>query len=67
MEVKSGKDYDKHAALANVMSSNAYDVQEAIVLCNANIKKEGRITYAPIYMAQFILPVVMPEQMIYRI
>ena len=49
------------------MASSVYDIPEAIVLCNANIKKEGRITYAPIYMAQFILPVTLPEQMIYKI
>ena len=67
LEVKSGKDYVKHAALANVMASSAYDIPEAIVLCNGNIKKEGRITYAPIYMAQFILPVALPEHMIYKI
>lgn len=67
VEVKSGKDYTKHAALANIMSSQVYDIHEAIVLCSANVRREGKITYAPIYMTQFILPAALPEKMIYKV
>ena len=54
LEVKSGKDYDRHVALNNVMNNADYGIHEAIVLCNENIKKRGNVTYAPIYMLMFI-------------
>lgn len=54
LEVKSGKDYDRHKALTNVMNSAAYNIPKAYVLCNDNVKKTGKITYLPIYMLMFI-------------
>ena len=54
LEVKSGKDYDRHVALNNVMKNAEYGIREAIVLCNENLKTRGNITYAPIYMLMFI-------------
>ena len=54
IEVKSGKDYDRHKALANVVSTTTYQISKAIVLCNDNVKKVGKITYLPIYMLMFI-------------
>lgn len=52
IEVKSGKDYERHNALTNVMTN--YDIPRAYVLCNDNVKVDGRIVYLPIYMAMFI-------------
>ena len=54
IEVKSGKDYVIHRALSNVLECGEYDIKEAIVLCNDNVRVDGRITYAPIYMVMFI-------------
>ncbi len=54
IEVKSGKDYDTHHALSNVMRCEEYDIPEAIVLNHNNIRVDGNIVHAPIYMAMFI-------------
>lgn len=54
LEVKSGKDYERHKALTNVMNSTTYQVSKAYVLCNDNVKKVEKITYLPIYMLMFI-------------
>lgn len=54
IEVKSGKDYERHNALSNVMASAEYDIPEALVLCNSNVKKEGGLVYMPIYMLMFL-------------
>jgi predicted AAA+ superfamily ATPase len=54
IEVKSGKDYNLHRALANVMDCSEYDLPEALVLCNDNLECEGRIVYAPIYFTMFL-------------
>ena len=54
IEVKSGKDYEVHRALSNVMDCEEYDLPEAIVLCNDNLRKVDRVTYAPVYMIMFI-------------
>ena len=54
LEVKSGKDYERHKALTNVMSSTTYNIPKAYVLCNDNLKQVGKVTYLPIYMLMFI-------------
>ncbi len=54
VEVKSGKDYETHRALANIMDCTEYDLPRAIVFNNDNIKVAGKITYAPIYMVMFL-------------
>ncbi len=54
LEVKSGKDYERHKALSNVMSSLTYQIPKAYVLCNDNVKQMGKIIYLPIYMLMFI-------------
>lgn len=54
IEVKSGKDYVLHRALANIMDCPDYTLPEALVLCNDNVKKVGNITYAPVYMSMFL-------------
>lgn len=54
IEVKSGKDYETHRALSNIMDCNEYDLPEAIVFNNDNLRTVGNIVYAPIYMAMFL-------------
>ncbi len=56
IEVKSGKDFTRHRALANIMECEDYILPEALVLCNDNMKTVGNITYAPVYMVMFLQP-----------
>ena len=51
IEVKSGKDYEMHHALSNIMNCDEYNLSEAIVFNNDNLHVVGKIVYAPIYMA----------------
>ncbi len=54
IEVKSGKDYEKHSALDNVMSAKEYGIREACVFTNGNVKTDGKLSYYPIYMVMFL-------------
>ena len=54
IEVKSGKDYESHRALSNVLQQEAYDLPEAVVFNNDNLHTKGPIIYAPIYMVMFL-------------
>ena len=54
IEVKSGKDYEIHRALSNILDCGEYVIPEAIVLQNGNVHRKGKILYAPIYMVAFI-------------
>lgn len=54
IEVKSGKDYEKHSALDNVMAVPEYGIQEAYVFTNDNVKADGKLIYLPIYMVMFL-------------
>ncbi|MDR1412540.1 MAG: DUF4143 domain-containing protein, partial [Actinomycetes bacterium] len=54
IEVKSGKDYKRHRALSNLLDVQDYTFADAIVLCNGNVEREGRISYLPIYMASML-------------
>lgn len=54
IEVKSGKDYSIHRALSNIMDCCEYNLNEAVVLNNDNLRIDGKIVYAPIYMVMFI-------------
>lgn len=54
VEVKSGKDYKRHSALDNVLSMPSYGIEEAIVLCERNLERAGKVLYCPIYMVAMI-------------
>lgn len=54
IEVKSGKSYQRHSALSNIMDISNYSIEEAFVLSNFNIEVKGNIVYYPIYMLMFI-------------
>ena len=54
IEVKSGKDYEVHRALSNIMDCEEYELPEAVVFNNDNLHVIDNIVYAPIYMAMFI-------------
>ena len=50
IEVKSGKDYKRHSALANLLERDGAQLERAIVLCNGNASVEGKRRYVPIYL-----------------
>lgn len=54
IEIKSGKDYTKHAALNNVLANPDYAIPEAYVFHNGNVSTAEKITYLPIYMIMFV-------------
>lgn len=54
MEIKSGKEYDRHLALNNVLNIKEYEINEAYVFYNGNIQRKDKITYYPIYCIDFV-------------
>lgn len=54
IEVKSGKDYEVHRALSNIMDCKDYSLSEAIIFNNDNTRVDGKLVYAPIYMVMFL-------------
>ena len=67
IEIKSGKDYQRHAALDNVMENRDYAIPMALVFQNDNVHADGRIVYLPIYMLMFLQKEQIPESMIYKL
>ncbi len=54
IEVKSGKDYQRHNALTNVMNNAGYDIKEAFVFTGDNMRQDGGVYYLPIYLVGFL-------------
>ena len=54
IEVKSGKDYEKHSALDNILRVPEYGIKNAYVFSNDNVKTRGQVSYFPIYMVMFL-------------
>lgn len=50
IEVKSGRQYLTHAALDNALAVPEYAIDEAYVFAETNVRQEGRIVYAPIFL-----------------
>ena len=67
IEVKSGKDYKKHAALSNVMANEDYKIPLAYVFHNGNVEQTDRVIYLPVYMLMFLVQKKETEDMIYKI
>ncbi|MBR2201586.1 MAG: AAA family ATPase [Bacteroidales bacterium] len=66
LEVKSGKDYRRHNALSNVLSTDEYQIDNAIVFCADNVSVDGKITYLPVYMTMFLEKDTSGEDMVYQ-
>ena len=66
LEVKSGKDYQRHAALSNVMKNKEYGIRRAIVLSNDNLSESANVLYAPIYMTMFLHHQAPQGPMVYK-
>lgn len=54
LEIKSGKDYTKHAALSHVLENEDYQISKAYVFHNGNVSRKGKVLYAPVYMLMFV-------------
>lgn len=54
IEVKSGKDYTVHRALANITECGEYDLPKAIIFNNDNLQQVVKLVYAPVYMIVFL-------------
>ena len=54
LEIKSGKDYTKHAALSQVLENEDYQISKAYVFHNGNVSRKGKVLYAPVYMLMFV-------------
>ena len=67
IEVKSGKDYKVHRALSNIMDCGEFNLNKALIFNNSNLKVEGKLTYAPIYMPMFLKQEIKDEDSIYKI
>ena len=66
IEVKSGKDYERHNALSNVLANDDYNIDFAYVLTNDNLHIEGKRIYMPIYMLMFIKKSPAPANQIFK-
>ena len=54
IEVKSGKAYERHRALSNIMDNEEYSIPKSFVFCQENTQIKGRLVYLPIYMIMFL-------------
>ena len=54
VEIKSGKDYERHRALNNLLESEEYDIPLGMVFCNDNVAFDGSIARLPVYMLEFL-------------
>ena len=54
IEVKSGKDYKRHAALNNLVNNDELKIEKGIAYNNSNLKKADKVLYLPIYMIMFL-------------
>ena len=58
IEVKSGKDYKLHTALNNLLGTEEYGIEEAVVMSEANVSLGQRggkpVHYLPLYMVGLV-------------
>ena len=66
IKVKSGKDYERHNALTNVLANDDYNIDFAYVLTNDNLRVEDKRIYMPIYMLMFIQKSPAPGNQIFK-
>jgi len=67
LEIKSGKDYTKHAALSNVLENETYNVSKAYVFHNGNVRRKDKVRYYPVYMLMFLQKEKELEHPIYKL
>lgn len=67
LETKSGGDYTRHKALDNLMAVGEWGLEEAIVLCGANVSRQGGVKYLPWYAVSFLEQESLPESLIVKV
>ena len=66
IEVKSGKDYTRHSALNNFISTEEYHINRAYVFSNEReVIRKNKVIYLPIYYIMFIQNVPSEEDLIF--
>lgn len=66
VEVKSGKTYERHRALNNVLDCPEYQLAEPIVLTNDNLSRKDGLLYMPVYMLMFLKKELPSSPQIYQ-
>ena len=64
IEVKSGNDYHRHAALDKVRRIEAWHFNRSIVLCKGNLEMTDGIQNMPWYMCRFLTPKQPPKELL---
>ena len=54
IEIKSGKDYERHRAINNLISIKNYNINYGVVFYNGNYIRKDKIDYYPIYLLEFL-------------
>jgi len=68
VEAKSGKDYDAHTALDNLLSESSFGLSKAIVLnAEGDCSTDGRVSYRPAYSTMFLKRNPLPPKMVYKV
>lgn len=67
MEIKSGKTYNRHRAISNVVSNNINGIKKAYLFGNCNVYEKDNIQYYPIYMIDMLRKEEMDEKLIYKV
>jgi predicted AAA+ superfamily ATPase len=67
IEIKSGKDYQTHAALNNALKVKDWNLKKGLVFCMDNIRKTEKITYLPWYLVMFLKQDNSDESMIVNV
>ena len=67
VEIKSGNDYKKHAALDKVRKVEEWKAKRSIVFCKDNIQEEDGILYLPWYIAIFFKQNQLQEGLTYEV
>lgn len=67
VEIKSGKNYQRHSAMDNVLKVPNYGINEGFVFCNDNVSTKGTVTYFPIYMLMFLKNERTSSDVIYKL
>lgn len=67
VEIKSGKNYERHSAMDNVLNVPNYGIEEGFVFCNDNVSAKGQIVYFPIYMVMFLKNESVTSDTIYKL
>lgn len=54
IEVKSGKNYEQHKAMDNVLKIRQYNIKDAYVFCNDNVTIKNNVIFLPVYMVSLL-------------